>query len=435
MAITESSLSAGNIGDQVVAVVLGGGRGTRLYPLTAQRAKPAVPLCGRYRLVDIPLSNCLYSGVNRIFVLTQFNSVSLNRHINRSYKFDTFSRGFVEILAAELTVDNRDWYQGTADAIRKQLRHVANLRAKHCLILAGDHLYHMDYRPFLATHIRRRADISVAVVPITREDASGVGVLKIRSNGRVHRFVEKPSSEADLEDMKTPATAMARQGLSAPRGEYLASMGVYVFRTEVLEAVLQDRPDWIDFGHDVIPKSLRERRVFSYIFDGYWEDIGTVRSYYDASMEIASAHPPFEFQDPHYVVYTRPRYLAGSRVQKAAIEDSIVCEGSRIANASISNSIIGIRSIVQPGAKVHRSVIMGADFYESRLPDASIPVGIGPDSEISGAIIDKNARIGRGVVIRGSRKLKDKDGPGYAIRDGIVVVIKNAVIPDGTRIG
>lgn len=421
--------------DRVLAVVLGGGRGTRLYPLTALRAKPAVPLLGRYRLVDVPLSNCIYSGIKRIFVLTQFNSASLNRHINRSYKFDNFSAGFVEILAAEQTIESGDWFQGTADAVRQNLRHLISARADYYLVLSGDQFYQMDYRSLLATHLGTGADITVSALPVSEEAASGLGILQVRANGRVRAFAEKPQNEALRAGMATPDSVFARYGMIAEDRPYLASMGVYIFTAGVLEEILTEKPDWIDFGHHVIPRSLKSRRVFAHLFPGFWEDIGSMRSYYEVSMRMVGPHPPLDLHKPQRGIFTHPRYLPGSRFADTSIKDSIVCEGCRISKAKITNSIIGIRSIVQPGTTIARSVVLGADYYEERDAHEPIPIGIGPDSSISGAIIDKNARIGAGVAIRGSRKLKNEDGDGYAIRDGIVVVLKNATIPNGTRIG
>jgi glucose-1-phosphate adenylyltransferase len=420
--------------EQVGAIILGGGRGMRLYPLTALRAKPAVPLLGRYRLVDIPLSLCIHSGVKRIVLLTQFNSASLHRHIQNSYKFDHFSKGFVELLAAEQTMDSGDWYQGTADAVRKQLRHIRDLNAEHYLILSGDHLYSMDYRRLMQTHLENEADITVATIPVSREAARGFGIMQVYKNGRIHEFVEKPSSDEQLDGLVTPPDVFDRFGLD-DRRQHLASMGIYLCRAKALEEILESRADWIDFGKHVIPNSLREKRVYAHLFDGFWEDIGTVRSYYEVHMRMASPNPPLPVFDPRYIIYTHPRYLPGSRFEDVHIVSSIICEGCRLRKSSIKNSIVGIRSIVRAGARIEHSVIMGADTLEDeRDAGKAVPVGIGENSTILNAIVDKNARIGRNVLIRGSKKLRDGDGPCYAIRDGIVVVLKNGVIPDGTRI-
>ena len=420
---------------RVGAIVLGGGRGTRLYPLTAMRAKPAVPLLGRYRLVDIPLSQCIHSGINRIVILTQFNSASLHRHISDSYKFDNFSKGMIQILAAEQTIESGDWFQGTADAVRKQMRHVRDLEADHYLILSGDQLYSMDYQDLLRTHLENRADITVSTLPVDAKAARGFGIMKLGANGRIKEFVEKPDTPSKLKPLATPSAYLKEHGVATKGRDYLASMGVYVFRAEVLEQILAERPDWIDFGKHVIPKSLRERKVYGHLFSGYWEDIGTVRSYYEVHMQMTSPHPPMELFAPETLIYTHPRYLPGSRFQDARIKDSIICEGSRIGKAEISNTIVGIRSVICPNTKIENSVLMGADFLEEITGmDKVVPVGIGSGCTISNAIIDKNARIGNKVVIRGSRKMPNCDHDGVAVRDGIVVVLKNAVIPDGTRI-
>lgn len=422
---------------QVAAIVLGGGRGTRLYPLTLERAKPAVPLGGRYRLIDIPLSNCINSGINKMYVMTQFNSTSLNRHVSNAYKFDNFSGGFVEILAATQTSESGDdWYQGTADAVRKHLKHIFNIGASHYLILSGDQLYRMDYRTMLQTHIANGADITVAALPVTRDAAKSLGILQVATNGRIKEFIEKPKEDAVLDKLITPKALLDKFGLTSGDGrEYLGSMGVYVFKADVLYEILARKENWTDFGHHVIPRSLKSRKVHSHLFNGFWEDIGTVRSYYEVSLKLCQPNPPFEFYDPHHEVYTRARYLPGSRLLGAVVKDSIICEGCRITGATITNCIIGIRSILNRGSQLDRCVLMGADYYEEEGVSSRIPIGVGRSSRISGAIIDKNARIGRNVVIAGSRKLKDYQGDGYVIRDGIVMILKDAVIPDGTQIG
>ena len=425
-----------NTVERVVAVVLGGGRGTRLYPLTRERAKPAVPVAGRYRLVDIPLSNCINSGINRIFVLTQFNSHSLHRHINESYKFDVFSRGFVEILAAEQTVENGDWFQGTADAIRRNLWHLRNTEASHVLILSGDHLYRMDYRDFLARHLETHADITVSVLPVTAAEAGAFGILKVEQDGRITEFVEKPQTEDELDHLKTPETLMNALGYAGVSNKkHLASMGVYLFRREVLETILETRKDWVDFGKHVIPESLKTCYVYAYLFDGFWEDIGTVRSYYNVSMRLVDPDPPFAFFDPERPIYTHPRYLPGSHITDASISNSILCEGTRVHRARIEHSIVGIRSIIRDDVEILKSILMGADYFDREPLRHTVPLGIGRGTKIERAIIDKNARIGAHVVIRGHPDLPQKTAETYAIVDGIVVVLKNAVIPDGTRIG
>ncbi len=421
---------------QVGAIVLGGGRGTRLYPLTKVRAKPAVPLCGRYRLVDIPLSNCIHSGIKRISVLTQFNSHSLNRHISNTYRFDNFTPGYVEVLAAEQTDGVGDWFQGTADAVRKQLLHIRDLKAKYYLVLSGDQLYHMDYRELMATHIAKGADITVSALPVSRKDAPGFGVMKLRANGRIREFVEKPTDAAVLDTLVTPEKVFNDFGLSAEGKPYLASMGVYVFNADLLERLLIEHSEWIDFGKELLPYSLATQNVVAHPFSGFWEDIGTVRSYFDVSMAMTSPNPPFELHNPKYEIHTRHRALPGVRVENAQMRNVIVCGGSRIQRSKIEDSIVGIRSIVRPGAQIARSIILGNEFFETEdSSGASVPMGIGPNSKIKNAIIDHNARIGKNVVIRGSNRLKDRDADDYCVRDGIVIVFKNGVIPDGAVIG
>lgn len=420
---------------KVAAIVLGGGRGTRLYPLTRVRAKPAVPLCGRYRLVDIPLSNCINSGINRISVLTQFNSHSLNRHINSAYRFDEFSGGFVEILAAEQTNETGDWFQGTADAVRKHFSHINKRGITHFVVLSGDQLYRMDYRELLRTHLRKDADITVAALPVTRTAARGFGVMKVNSRGAIRRFVEKPEEEALLDSLITPANVFGEFGLEASGKEFLASMGIYAFKAHILEELLSLNESWVDFGKEVLPNALKTYEVHAHMFDGFWEDIGTVRSYFDVSMALTRPNAPFEFHDPNNMIYTHTRMLPGVRIFDATTRNAIICSGTRIHRATITDSIIGIRSIVRQGAVINRSIVLGADYFEDPDERPRFPIGIGKDTQITQAIIDHNARIGNNVVIRGSKRLKDCDGDGYIVRDGIVVVFKDAVIPSNTRIG
>lgn len=421
---------------KVGAIILGGGRGTRLYPLTKVRAKPAVPLCGRYRLVDIPISNCIHSGINKIVVLTQFNSHSLNRHINHAYRFDHFSGGYVDVLTAEQTDVGSDWFQGTADAVRKQLMHIRNIGVDYYIVLSGDQLYRMDYRDLLNTHLRKGADITVAALPVSRKDAKGFGVMKVFGNGRIKEFVEKPKDEGLLDSLVTPEALFSDFGMKAEGKPYMASMGVYVFKATLLESLLEQHPEWVDFGKELIPHSLKQYQVCAHPFDGFWEDIGTVRSYFDVSMEMTTERAPFNLHDPLHPIFTHARALPGVRISDTHVDKSIICEGTQISKASISQAIIGIRSIVRPGAQIDKSIILGAEYIEAPGEQSDkVPLGIGEHAVISEAIVDQNARIGKKVVIRGSKKLKDCDGDGYAIRDGIVIVFKNAVIPDGTVIG
>lgn len=423
---------------KVMGVVLGGGRGTRLYPLTKLRAKPAVPLCGRYRLIDIPLSNCINSNIMRIVVLTQFNSHSLNRHIMNTYHFDEFHRGSVTILAAEQTNETGDWFQGTADAVRKHLIHIYDPEIQYYLVLSGDQLYRMDYRDLLFTHISKNAEITVSALPVRKESASQFGIMQVNSEGQIVKFVEKPSNDAVLSELVTPPSVFEEFGIQVADKPYLASMGVYVFNADVLIRLLREHLEWIDFGKQLIPGALSQHKVFAHMFDGFWEDIGTVRSYYDVSIAMTFDNPLFEFHDPEQPIYTHRRALPGAKIIRSEVDHSIICSGVRIDTATIRHSIIGIRSVVRKNVTIERSVLCGADHFEPD-PEVShpsgIPLGIGPQSVIERAIIDHNARIGSDVVIRGAEGLKDEEGEGYTIRDGIVVVHKNAVIPNGSRIG
>jgi glucose-1-phosphate adenylyltransferase len=414
----------------VMAVILGGGRGTRLYPLTKLRAKPAVPIGGRYRLIDVPISNCLNSGVEKIYVMTQFLSASLHRHIYQTYKFDLFSGGFVYILAAEETPSGMDWYQGTADAVRKQLSRFVHAHVDDILVLSGDHLYRMDYVDFVALHREKRADVTIAVQPVIRADAPRFGILKTDEDGRITAFHEKPhASELD-----------GLESLADSDRPYMASMGVYVFRQDVLRELLEGS-DAEDFGRQIIPAAIERLRVYAFPFDGYWEDIGTVRAFYAANLALTLPDPPFDFYDPRHPIYTRPRFLPPSRADGCDLERTVLAEGCLLRDSDLRESVIGLRSIIGPDVRVTRTVMMGADFYETperkaenrRLgrPD----VGIGRGCIIEGVIIDKNARIGEGVTIRPQPPDEEMlETENYVIRDGVVVIPKNAVIPDGTII-
>jgi len=415
----------------VLAIVLGGGRGVRLYPLTKLRAKPAVPIGGKYRLIDIPLSNCINSGITRIFVLTQFLSASLHRHVFRTYKFDDFSRGFVEILAAEQTLNKADWYQGTADAVRQQMHRLLTRGAEDVLILAGDHLYRMDYSQFVGLHREKRADLTIAVLPVSAADAPRYGILRTNDEGRIVAFREKPQTPEELDGLESRHEDNERP--------YLASMGIYMFRMDVLIRLLE-QSDGDDFGKHIIPAAIESVRVYAFPFDGYWEDIGTISAFYQANLALARPDPPFDFYDPHQPIYTRSRFLPPSRVDGCRMEQVLVAEGCWLYDADIEECVIGLRSVVRPGAKLRYVVMMGADFYEDddeRAENRRLGrphVGIGQDACIERAIIDKNARIGRGVVIRSHQGEPDREEEHYVIRDGIVVIPKNAIIPDGTTI-
>jgi glucose-1-phosphate adenylyltransferase len=414
----------------VLAVVLGGGRGARLYPLTKLRAKPAVPIGGKYRLIDIPLSNCINSGITRIFVLTQFLSASLHRHVFRTYTFDIFSHGFVEILAAEQTLTGADWYQGTADAVRQQMHRFLSRGAEDVLILAGDHLYRMDYSEFVRVHRESRADVTIAVLPVTAEDAPRFGILRTNDEGRIIAFREKPQGAEELAGLES------RHGDERP---YLASMGIYVFRMDVLIRLLEEITE-DDFGHNIVPAAIESARVYSFLFDDYWVDIGTISAFYEANLALTQENRPFDFYDPHRPIYTRSRFLPPSRIDGCQMDRVVVAEGCWVYDADIAECIIGLRSVVRPGAQLRQVVMMGADFYEDDDEKAENRrlgrphVGIGHDARIERAIIDKNARIGQRVVIRSHEGEPDQEEEYYVIRDGIAVIPKNAVIPDGTTV-
>lgn len=424
--------------ENVIAVILGGGRGTRLFPLTRDRAKPSVPIAGKFRLVDIPISNCLHSGLDRIFVLTQFNSVSLNRHIAQAYRFDSYRRGFVQILAAQQTLMGDEWYQGTADAVKHNQPYILNPRFpdEYILILAGDHLYRMDYRKMLAVHTETKADITVSVIPVSKDVTSGLGILQTDAKGRITDFVEKPQTEAELQKLRVEPDVFTARGIEPKGREYIASMGIYIFNRNVIQDVLKDDTN-VDFGRDIIPKSIAKRTVSAYFFDGYWEDIGTIRSFYSANIALTDVSPDFNFYDEQAPIYTNRRHLPSTKVNSSSVRSSILAEGSIIDDSELDRTIVGIRSIISNGSRVYQSVLMGADFYESdslqsQNVKAGIPnVGIGEKCLIQNAIIDKNARIGDNAVIANTKNLDNHDADNYYIRDGIVIVPKDAtILPD-----
>jgi glucose-1-phosphate adenylyltransferase len=425
----------------VVSLILGGGRGTRLYPLTKLRSKPAVPIAGKYRLIDIPISNCINSGFNRIYVLTQFLSVSLHRHIANTYKFDPFSRGFVEVLAAQQTNEAADWYQGTADAVRQNARYIQSDGSPQVLVLSGDQLYRMDFRELARTHRETMADVTIAAYPVEAHQASGLGILRIDHSGRVVGFVEKPQTEAQLEPVRSPAEWLEKNGVHDCNRAFLASMGIYLFKCEALTKLLSEPPLAADFGKEVFPRSIPTYRVHAHLFDGYWEDLGTIKSYHEASLALASDNPPFDFHSPEGVIFTRMRFLPASRISGAALEQCLVSDGCVILPGTrIERCVVGVRSRIGRNVTLRNSVVIGADRYETEPERAtngrgSIPhLGVGDGSVIENAILDKDCRIGRNVRIVNQQRLDNYEGENYVIRDGIVVVPKATAISEGTVI-
>ena len=407
----------------VLAVILGGGRGARLYPLTQMRSKPAVPIAGKYRLIDIPISNCINSEIYRIAILTQFNSVSLHRHITRTYNFDAFHQGWIQIWAAEQTLESADWYQGTADAFRKQTLEIQATGANYVLILAGDHLYRMDYEAMAEYHWENNADITIAVHPVSKEEVTRFGILKRESNGRITDFVEKPK------DSQIQKKYISRDD---PHTPFLASMGIYMFNTKILMDLLKDFPHHDDFGGDIIPQAIKSNAVYGFDFNGYWQDIGTIRSFYETNLALTTPETPFNFYDAKLPIYTDTRFLPGSIVEDSNLKNVLIAEGCRILKSEIDHSIIGIRSQISAGCMIKDSIMMGSDYYE---PDrAGLPIGIGANCYIEGAILDKNVRIGNNVTMRPFPRNKDIDNEKWYVRDGIVVIPKDAEIISGTTI-
>ena len=412
--------------NDVLGVIMGGGRGSRLHPLTQMRSKPAVPIAGKYRLIDIPISNCINSGIFRVAILTQFNSVSLHRHITQAYNFDVFHTGWVQIWAAEQTPQSADWYQGTADAVRQQLFEIQSADAEYVMILAGDHLYRMDYREMAKFHWKKNADITVAVQPVARSEAFRFGLLKVEDDGHITSFIEKPK------DPKVQNKYVSRDD---PERPFLGSMGIYMFKTKVLNELLNYHLRSHDFGGDIIPEAIQSHEVYGYDFDGYWEDIGTIRSFYETNLKLTNSDAPFNFYDAKAPIYTHARFLPGSIVEDSKLQDVLLAEGCRIQKAEISDSIIGIRSQIAQGTMIKDSIVMGADYYDAKKQRRNIPIGIGKNCHIESAILDKNARIGDKVTILPfPRDHEDVDHDLYHVRDGIVVIAKDTEIPSGTRI-
>jgi glucose-1-phosphate adenylyltransferase len=426
----------------VLCLILGGGRGTRLYPLTKTRSKPAMPVAGKYRLIDVPISNCIISGINRIYVLTQFLSVSLHRHISNTYQFDKFDRGFVEILAAQQTNESADWYQGTADAVRQNLRYIQAENPELVLILSGDQIYRMDFGQLIRTHRTHQADVTIAVLPVPRSQTSGFGILKVNQSGRVIDFVEKPKTDEALAPFHTSAEWIERQGVACNGRHYLASMGIYVFNREALYQELQlGQPPATDFGKEIFPRCVKNRHVQAYLFDGYWEDLGTIKSYHEASLAFCSEFPPFEFYSTEGVIYTRSRNLPPSRIIDSVLNQCLISDGVVVqSGCRIERSVLGIRTRIARNAIIRDSVVIGSDRLETDAQRASnrsqgIPdLNIGENAVIERAILDKDCRIGRNVRIVNRDNVLDVDTDLYSIRDGIVVIPRGVTIPDGTVI-
>ncbi|MBR8829653.1 MAG: Glucose-1-phosphate adenylyltransferase [Chroococcopsis gigantea SAG 12.99] len=427
---------------KVLAIILGGGAGTRLYPLTKLRAKPAVPLAGKYRLIDIPVSNCINSEILKIYVLTQFNSASLNRHLTRTYNFGSFNDGFVEVLAAQQTVDSPQWFQGTADAVRQYLWLIQEWDVDEYLILSGDHLYRMDYGKFIKRHRETNADITLSVVPIDERRASSFGVMKIDERGRIVDFCEKPKGEA-LQKMRVDTTVLGLSPDQAYQSPYIASMGIYVFKKDVLVELLNANKEQTDFGKEIIPAAAQDYNLQAYLFKGYWEDIGTIEAFYESNLALTQQpKPPFSFYDEKYPIYTRPRYLPPTKMQNCTVTESMISEGCIIKDCRIHHSILGIRTRIETNCSIEDTMLMGSDFYESYserealLKEGKIPMGIGAGSTIRRAIVDKNARIGKNVLLLNKDRVEEasREDQGFYIRSGIIVVFKNATIGDGTVI-
>jgi glucose-1-phosphate adenylyltransferase len=412
----------------VLTIVLGGGRGTRLFPLTQPRSKPAVPFGGKYRLIDIALSNCLHADLKRIFVLTQFNSASLNRHIAQTYRLDMFSEGFVEVLAAEQTPEGEAWFQGTADAVRQAARRFRDLDADYFLILAGDHVYRMDFTELIEAHIERKSDITVAAQPVSFDDAPGFGIFRFDDSGQVAGFEEKPRPDR-LHELGSSGPLGSPGGLLTPDKPFLASMGIYVFSRDVLFDVLSSSRA-VDFGREIIPQALSTHRVHPFLHRGYWADVGTVQSFYEVNLMLTQRDTPFSFFHPRRPIYTHARFLPAVRVHDSRIHQVLIGDGAYLDTCDVQNSVVGIRMSVHRGARVTRSILLGADSYED--PPSEMPIGIGRDAVLDRAIVDKNARIGEGARLVNDRGIENADGDGYFIRGGLIIVPKNGVVKPGT---
>jgi glucose-1-phosphate adenylyltransferase len=423
---------------KVICLILGGGRGTRLFPLTKSRSKPAVPIGGKYRLIDIPISNCIHSGLSRIFVLTQFNSVSLHRHIANTYKFDPFGGGFVEILAAQQTMQHETWYQGTADAVRRNIPYFTEDRYDLVLILSGDQLYRMDFQDMIRTHVETKAEATIAALPVGEAEAKSCGIMRIDNTGRVTDFEEKPKTAEKLARVRTEPDWLERFGIEPNGRTYLASMGIYLFNRATLIQLLAEGKA-TDFGHEIFPQAIKNHRVQTHLFDGYWEDIGTIGAFHKANIDLTLDNPPFDFALGDSPIFTRPRYLPCSRISGATVSNSLIADGCVIGKGSlIENSVIGVRALIAENATIRNTIVMGTDIYEQARQFAENQragrpnFGIGANSVIENAIIDKNARIGRNVRIRNEAGIHElDDAPHYVIRDKIVVIPKYTILQDG----
>ena len=423
------------LSNEIVAVILGGGAGTRLYPLTASRSKPAVPIAGKYRLVDIPISNCLNSGINRIFVLTQFNSASLNRHIKNTYSFGAFSNGFADILAAEQTPEGSTWFQGTADAVRQSMKHINNHSYEYVLILSGDQLYQIDFAEMIEKHVAAEADVSIATIPVTSDEATAFGIMKVGEDDTITSFIEKPKKELHKDWVSATGEEMEKKGKV-----FLASMGIYVFSKSAITELLDENPSFTDFGKEIIPAALDKFKILSYQYEGYWEDIGSIPSFFEANIGLTVDIPQIDLYDSAQTIYTRPRMLPAAKISNSLLDHAIIAEGSILLCKRIEHSIVGIRTRIGFGTVVIKSYIMGSDYYETLYQSEEgrqngVPaLGIGDNCHIENTIVDKNAHIGNNVRIRGHAGLQDMDTPEYTVRDGIVIIKKNAIIYDNTNI-
>ena len=425
----------------VLAIILGGGRGSRLFPLTAQRSKPAVPVAGKYRLIDIPISNCINSGLNKIYVLTQFLSVSLHRHIGNTYKFDMFSSGFVEILAAQQTNEATVWYQGTADAVRQNISYIERENCRDVIVLSGDQLYRMDYRDLLRTHHETKADVTIAAIPVKEDQTPGFGLLSMTDEGRVTGFVEKPKTTDERAPYHTKAEWIAKRGIDPQGRNYLANMGIYAFKTDVLLELLTAKPLATDFGKEIFPRNYKTKQIFSHLFDGYWEDLGTIKSYHESSLALAGPNPPFDFFAQDGLIYTRMRNLPASRINGATLEHSLVADGCVVGpRTRLEKAVLGVRSRIGSDCILRDTVLIGSDEFETDADRAENAragrpnLNLGDGSIVARAIIDKDCRIGKKVRLVNEARLQEADGPNgiYYIRDGIICVPRGTIIPDGT---